>query len=134
MPVPDAAVQHYQAMQRTRADSVRAALELWASMPRRRRLLLSRRGQFARIINEWADRTRELTPAVAGLQSRAALDGATYGALTLAQQGTYVAPTVFADPAAFAGVASDGRPLDGLLQTVAFGVAARMYAGMALAP
>jgi len=78
MPVADAAVQHYQAMQRTRAEAVVAALKLWASMPRSRQLLLSRRRGYARVINEWAERTRQLTPAMGVLQSRAALDGATY--------------------------------------------------------
>lgn len=119
MPTPPAAVAHYKAMQQLQADAVAATLAHWAAV------------RQARIVDTWIDQTLSLTPIIASYQYRAALAGGTYGAMTLAQQAVYVAPTEFVDPMALAGYASDGRPLDTLLQTAAWSAVARIGAGMA---
>ncbi len=119
MPVPAAVIDHYKAMQEWQADAVAVSQLMWADVAR------------ARIIDSWVDLTDELTPRIIELQNRAAFGGATYSAMVLAQQGSYVAPTALVDPAAIAGYASDGRALDTLLQTVAFGAVARIGAGVA---
>lgn len=63
----------------------------------------------------WQRALADLSPVVAAVQVRAAESGASYGAATLAEQGSYVAPDAFVNPAAFGGYAADGRSLDGLL-------------------
>lgn len=114
MPIPAAAVDHYKAMQQWQAEAVVISQLMWDDVAR------------GRIVDSWAELTDTLTPIITEYQKRAALGGATYSALTLAQQGAYVAPSELADVAAFAGYASDGRPLDTLLQTVAYGTLARI--------
>jgi hypothetical protein len=63
----------------------------------------------------WAAQVPLLVPALTSVQVKAAAAGASYGAMTLADQGLYEAPQHFVDPAGFAGRASDGRTLEGLL-------------------
>lgn len=90
--IPEATRDHYATMQRLQAQAMRL-------------------GRVNGI--------REVSPLlVAGfmaLQMRAAEEGATYAAMTLAQQGGYVPPSAITDTTAFAGYASDGRSLDSLL-------------------
>lgn len=66
-------------------------------------------------------RVTEISPllvaSVIRLQTEAAEAGATYAAMTLAEQGQYTAPLAVVDAAAFAGYASDGRALASLLAT-----------------
>ena len=119
MAVPTAAVEHYKTMQELQAQAVATADLQWSSLTQ------------SRIVDSWIDQTKTLTPIIADLQYRAALDGATYSAMTLAQQGVYVAPTEFVNAAAIAGYASDGRALDTLLQTAAWGALAYIGEGMA---
>lgn len=119
MAVPTAAVEHYKAMQELQAKAVAISQLMWDEVTR------------SRIVNSWANQTGTLTPIIAELQNEAAFQGGTYSAMVLAQQGTYVAPIEFLDAAAIAGYASDGRPLESLLQTIAYGTLARIGAGMA---
>ena len=101
--VPKAAVAHYKAMQRLQALVVLAAAELWAET------------SLTDLSGSWAAQIPLLTPILAGVQVKAAEAGAAYGGAVLAGQGLYEAPAHFVDPSAFAGVASDGRSLEGLL-------------------
>lgn len=101
--IPDATVAHYKRMQRLQAVVVVAAAELWAEV------------SLLNLSASWAAHVPELVPVVAGAQLRAAEAGAVYGAATLAQQGLYVPPEHFVNPEGFAGAASDGRSLEGLL-------------------
>jgi hypothetical protein len=101
--VPDAAGKHYKAMQRLQALVVLAAADLWSEV------------SLSDLSGSWAAQVPLLVPVLAGVQAKAAAAGASYGAQTLAGQGLYEAPDAFVDPGAFAGVASDGRSLEGLL-------------------
>jgi hypothetical protein len=101
--VPDAAVAHYKAMQRLQGLVVLAGAQLWSEV------------SLSDLSGSWAAQVPLLVPVLAGVQSKAASAGASYGALTLAEQGLYEAPTAFVNPAGFSGVASDGRSLEGLL-------------------
>ncbi|UYL86562.1 hypothetical protein SEA_RADFAD_5 [Arthrobacter phage RadFad] len=101
--VPKAAVAHYRAMQRLQALVVVTAADLWTET------------SLNDLSGSWAAQIPLLTPILAGVQVKAAEAGAAYGGAVLAEQGLYEAPAHFVDPSAFAGVASDGRSLDGLL-------------------
>ena len=101
--VPDAAVKHYKAMQRFQALVVLQAADLWSEV------------SLSSLDGSWAAQVPLLVPALTDVQGRAAAAGASYGALTLADQGLYEAPEHFVDPSGFAGRASDGRTLEGLL-------------------
>jgi len=113
--VPVAAQEHYQRMQALQVLAVTAARRAWGRVDQ------------ARISESWREALREVAPVVAAVQVRAAQAGASYGALTLAEQGSWTAPEAFVDPRAFGGYASDGRSLDGLLMAPAF--SAKTYIG-----
>ena len=117
--VPPAAADHYQHMQRLQVVAVAAGRRGW------------RQVSVDRIGESWAEVVRDVEPVVAGVQFHAAMSGATYSAMALAEQGRYVAPTEFVDPHAIAGFASDGRPLDGLLYSPATTAKAAIGRGVA---
>lgn len=101
--VPDAAVKHYRHIQGLQGLAVMAASDLWSEVG------------LSDLSGSWARHVPAVVSVVSGIQAKAAAAGASYGAATLAQQGLYEAPRYFVDPQAFAGVASDGRSLAGLL-------------------
>lgn len=101
--IPEAAVAHYKRMQRLQALAVVAAADLWSEV------------SLLNLSASWAAHVPELVPVLSGVQFRAAEAGAEYGAATLANQGLYQAPEHFVNPEGFAGTASDGRSLAGLL-------------------
>lgn len=101
--VPDAAVKHYKQMQRLQGIVVLAGAQLWAEV------------SPSDLSGSWAAQVPLLVPTLAAVQVKAAEAGASYGAETLAQQGLYEVPERFVNPDAFAGYASDGRTLEGLL-------------------
>lgn len=101
--VPDAAVKHYRHIQGLQGLAVMAASDLWSEVGP------------SDLTGSWARHVPAVVSVVSGIQAKAAAAGASYGAATLAQQGLYEAPRYFVDPQAFAGVASDGRSLAGLL-------------------
>lgn len=101
--VPDAAVKHYKAMQRLQALVVLQAADLWSEV------------RLSSLDGSWAAQVPLLVPVLSGVQEKAAVAGASYGAATLAAQGLYEAPERFVDPSGFAGHAADGRSLEGLL-------------------
>lgn len=72
------------------------------------------------ISESWNEALDALTEAMSAAQVRVAAAGAEYGAAALAEQGLYVAPQGFVNPAAFgSGYAPDGRTLRGLLYSPA---------------
>jgi len=101
--IPDAAVQHYRQMQRLQSIVVLAGAQLWSEV------------SLSDLSGSWAAQVPLLIPALTAVQAKAAAAGATYGAATLAGQGLYEAPERFVSPQGFAGYASDGRTLEGLL-------------------
>lgn len=117
--IPGATVDHYRHLQRLQAVAVASGRRAW------------RHVEAGAIGASWADAVTDLLPVVEGSQFHAAMSGATYSAMTLAQQGRYVAPTEFVDPHAIAGYASDGRSLDGLLYSPATTAKAAIARGVA---
>lgn len=101
--IPEPAVTHYKRMQRLQAVAVLAVRRAWAGV------------DAGNLTNSWQVALPEVEAAVSLVQESAAAQGATYGAATLAAQGLYDAPQHFVNPKAFAGFASDGRSLQGLL-------------------
>lgn len=101
--IPLPTVEHYKRMQRLQAVAVVAAQRAWGGV------------DPGDLTNSWLRAVPEVAAAVALVQESAASAGASYGAATLATQGLYVAPEHFVNPAGFAGFASDGRSLEGLL-------------------
>lgn len=107
MTVLDAAVAHADEITGLQLLGVRSARKAW------------RQVDAARISESWQAQLGNLQPVVEGLQYRAATSGSEYGAAALAEQGLYRAPSAFVDPEGFAGVAPDGRSLDGALYSPA---------------
>ncbi|MFE4229141.1 hypothetical protein ACFRJ8_14775 [Arthrobacter sp. NPDC056886] len=101
--IPDAAVAHYKQMQSLQGLVVMAAADLWSEVG------------VADLTGSWARQIPAMASVLSAVQLKAATAGASYGAATLAAQGLYEAPEHFVDPRAFAGAASDGRTLAGLL-------------------
>src|SRR5690625_2278925 len=117
--MPAAAGDHTRYMQRLGLGTVSAGRRAW------------RRVRPDYVSESWAEQREDLGAVVAGAQLYAATDGATYSAMALAQQGTYVQPRQFVDPRAFPGVASDGRGLAGLLYSPATTTKAAIANGVA---
>lgn len=105
--VPSAAIEHYNEVQRVKKIAVLAGNHMWKQVDPNR------------VVASWVEKIARMTAILSDAQYAAAESGASYGASSLAEQGTYVAPMFFVDPSAFAGVASDGRPLNTLLSTPA---------------
>lgn len=103
MPTPDTAAEHYRRQQRLAATLARQARGLWAQMSP-----VDFDGSWARV----GPRLRALL--VSG-QLAAARDGGAYVASVLAELGIQAAPDGAIVPAAFAGVASSGFDLEGVL-------------------
>ena len=118
MPVPKAASDHYRQMQRLQTVGVLAARREWAKV------------DPASVRLSWAARLPVVAAVATALQVRAASEGASYGASTLAEQGTWTAPDAFVDPRGFGGFASDGRALDRLLSSPSYGTLAALGAGL----
>lgn len=88
---PEAVRDHYEDVLALESEAVLAAAEAWRGV------------SPSRVEATWEPRAASLTVRLSRLQEKAAFLGATYGALTLAQQGEYVAPDWLVDVAAFAG-------------------------------
>lgn len=104
--IPAATRAHYATIQTLQAKAIR----------------LGRTGRIT-------DISPMLVAAIIRLQVEAADAGATYAAMTLAEQGAYTPPSSIVDPLAFAGFASDGRALASLLATPAITVRSLRTAG-----
>lgn len=101
--IPQAAQDHYGTVQGLQLLTLAAGRRAWQRVDPR---FLSA---------SWDEALQDLVPVVTAAQVRAAYSGSSYGAATLAQQGSWVVPEAFVDPRAFGGYASDGRSLEGLL-------------------
>lgn len=102
--LPQAASEHYLAQQRLTAATLALTRREWAAMG-------------AEFDASWATIGPRITLLTASAQLGAARGGAAYVRLTLAELGQSVDPQGEVDPRAFAGIASDGRPLGTLLDT-----------------
>lgn len=109
MSVPVAVVSQYKASQRLQSQAALAARRAWGQV------------QAGSISESWEAilRASGLIAAVSAGQLANATAGAGYSADALAQQGMYEPPEAFVNPAGFAGVAADGRTLEGLLYSTA---------------
>lgn len=117
---PDAVVAHDKRMRALELLAVRAGRKFW-------------RGVTAdNLTDSWSSELPKLAAVVTAVQTEAAIDGASYGAAALAAQGTYKAPQAFVDVRAFAGVGTDGGPLEGLLYSPVAGVKQLIGAGYSL--
>lgn len=105
MSMPAAVVEQYKLSQRLQAVAQLRARRAWAQV------------QVGLLSQSWEVilRNSGLVDEVSTLQVQAATAGASYGAMSLAAQGSYVAPDSFVNPAAFGGWAADGRSLSGAL-------------------
>lgn len=104
MPPPPATEVLYSLLQRYQLLLVLGGRRLWAQMSPT---------DFDR---SWSGIAPSLEALTAGAQLAAATAGAAYVPEALTQQGIDIAPQARVRPAAFAGVASDGRALAGLLE------------------
>lgn len=120
MSVPVAVVSQYKASQRLQSQAALAARRAWGQV------------QPGSISESWeAILTGSgLIAAVSAGQLANATAGASYSADALAQQGLYEPPEAFVNPAGFAGVAADGRTLEGLLYSTAPYVKSLIGGGM----
>lgn len=103
MQAADVALAHYRRQKMIAARVARDLARLWVSIDR------------SNIAHSWAALVPSATATVAGGQLLAAQDASSYTADVLAAQGVDVAAEGRLIPSAFAGVASDGRPLETLL-------------------
>jgi len=106
--------EHYAAIASLQARGVESARLAWAEVDPNR------------LTWSWTRLLPFLGAVIGVLQTDAALEGATYGASGLAEQGDYVAPKSFVDVEAFSGWTSDGAPLESLLYTPTVTVKDRM--------
>lgn len=103
MPLPDTAVDHYRQQQRLTLQVLAYAREVWGKRPPAN-------------FDAWFDRNvDQLMQIVVEGQMRAVKGADSYVGDTLAELGTPVSPDGVINPEAMAGVASSGRPLDGLM-------------------
>lgn len=123
MSVPVAVVSQYKASQRLQSQAALAARRAWGQV------------QAGSISESWEAilRSSGLIASVSAGQLANATAGASYSADALAQQGLYEPPEAFVNPAGFAGVAADGRTLEGLLYSTAPYVKSLIGGGMDVA-
>jgi hypothetical protein len=118
---PDAAQAHYRLMQRLQNVAMLAGRRAWAGV------------NPGDLSGSWLSGIAVITGIVTAQQERAAVSGGTYVTAALAAQGEYVAPDGFIDPAAFAGHAADGRPLNTLLYSPVTTVKQQLTGGASMA-
>lgn len=99
--------EHYAAMQELEALAVLLLRRMW------------NRVDPARLIETWSAQVTNALEAFTAIQLLAAEEGAAYTSATLAAQGIRAAPEAEMVPSALVGWASDGRPLESLLQAPA---------------
>lgn len=114
-----AARRHYTYQQQVAAAAVRAAQLAWAKV------------SLADPAGSWRRVGPGLVALVTAAQLAAARDADPYLTQVLAEQGQADDPAGEIQPATFAGVAADGRPLDSLLSIPAEAVSVAIAAGMA---
>jgi len=100
--LPSSAADNYATQQRLQLATISLTRREWAKMG-------------TEFDASWATVGPRITLLTASAQLGAARDGAAYVPKVLAELGQSVDPLAEVDPRAFAGIASDGRPLDSLL-------------------
>lgn len=105
----ESVVAQYKSSQRLQTKAILEGRKAWAQV------------QGGLISQSWEMilRNSALIATVSAAQLANAAAGASYSADALAEQGSYEPPQGFVNPAAFAGVAADGRSLEGLLYSTA---------------
>lgn len=101
--IPEAAKTHYRTMQDLQEEALAAAWRGWAEV------------RPAALTRSWNEVLPAVTEAISAVQLDAAAAGSLYGATTLAEQGSWIAPEAFVDPQGWAGYSSSGAPLDSAL-------------------
>lgn len=119
MPTPRAVEEHYRSQQRLIVATLGLTRSAW-----------SRMGED--FDSSWRSVRPLLAVVVARAQLGAATAGAAYIGPALVEVGTPVDPVAEVVPRAFAGVASDGRPLTGLLDGAVVTAKDAMAAGVAV--
>src|SRR5690625_2322234 len=109
---------HYRRMQGMQAVAVKAGRKAWS------------RVDPDELSPTWRRAMVSLVPIVAATQERAAEAGSAYVGRALAEQGTPIDPRGIVQPGAFAGRASDGRSLAGLIYTPMVDVKRRIRQGV----
>lgn len=102
--IPEEAIDHYNEVQRLQRLVVLAGNHAWRKL------------NPNDLSGSWDIQMDRLIAVLTSAQVAAAESGASYGALTLAAQGSYAAPEAFVNAEAFGGWSSDGRTLRGLLE------------------
>lgn len=105
----ESVVAQYKSSQRLQTKAILEGRKAWAQV------------QGGLISQSWEIilRNSGLIATVTAAQLANATAGASYSAVALAEQGSYEPPQGFVNPAGFAGVAADGRSLEGLLYSTA---------------
>jgi hypothetical protein len=101
--IPEATVAHYEYLQGVQTAALLIGRRAWGNI------------DPGNLSASWSRNLSLILPSLVTYQELAAASGMSYAAQTLAEQGLYEAPEAFVNPAAFAGTASDGRPLESLL-------------------
>lgn len=104
MPLPAPTAEFYRAQQRLILATLGWTRSVW------------RRASLADVDASWAALSPALLDIVTSAQLGAARNGASYVGPTLVALGQQVEPDALVRPQGFAGIASDGRPLAGLLE------------------
>ena len=108
MPTISAASYHADTVAASQALAQKTGMRLWRNL------------DHDSIGPSWRFAVSSLTLAVSAIQQTVAISATEVGAAELAEQGVYRAPLAFADPSSFAGVAPDGRSLEGLLESPSY--------------
>lgn len=120
MPTPETSAAHYRKQQRLTAVTVAAARRQW------------RRLGEEDFDAAWPSVGGRLLTLTAAAQAAAAADGARYTAAAVSELGLPPAAAGEVDPQAFAGEASDGRPLESLLYQSVVAARVGMASGLQL--
>jgi hypothetical protein len=118
LPVVD---EHYAEMQRLEALAVLLVRRAWDKVVP------------TRIAGSWSEQVTRLLATFAGVQLLAAEEGAAYTAATLRAQGVRSSPDAAMVPGSLVGWASDGRPLETLLEAPARVAVGRLDTGSSMA-
>lgn len=117
MSAESVALDHYRDQQRLSNAAAEVAGEAWS------------RVDPDNIAGSWGQVSPEVAVAVAGAQRAAASQADGYLDKVLGEQGLSPASMGGVNPAAFAGIASDGRPLDSLIRQPAIGTLVAIGSG-----